>query len=92
VFTSTGTQHGGQETTITSFHSTLLHQGMIIVGLPYAFPGLTKMDEITGGSPYGAGTLASADGSRRPSANALDGARYQGKHVTQITAKLTNNH
>src|SRR5580692_3879597 len=89
VFTSTATQHGGQETTITSFHSTLLHQGMIIVGLPYAFPGLTNMDEITGGSPYGASTLANADGSRQPSANELDGARYQGKHVAQITAKLT---
>jgi NAD(P)H dehydrogenase (quinone) len=72
VFTSTGTQHGGQKTTITSFHSTLLHQGMILVGLPYAFPGLTKMDEITGGSPYGASTLAGADGSRLPSGNELD--------------------
>ena len=89
VFASTGTQHGGQETTITSFHSTLLHQGMIIVGLPYAFPGLTNMNEITGGTPYGASTLANADGSRQPSANELDGARYQGKHVAQITAKLT---
>src|SRR6516162_8887102 len=89
VFASTATQHGGQETTITSFHSTLLHQGMIIVGLPYAFPGLTNMDEITGGSPYGASTLAKGDGSRQPSANELDGARYQGKHVAQITAKLT---
>jgi NAD(P)H dehydrogenase (quinone) len=85
VFTSTGTQHGGQETTITSFHSTLLLQGMVIVGLPYAFPGLTNMDEITGGSPYGAGTLAKADGSRQPSANELEGARYQGKHVAQIS-------
>jgi len=91
VFASTGTQHGGQETTITSFHSTLLHQGMIIVGLPYTFPGLTNMNEITGGSPYGASTLANADGSRQPSANELDGARYQGKHVAQITAKLTHN-
>jgi NAD(P)H dehydrogenase (quinone) len=91
VFASTATQHGGQETTITSFHSTLLHQGMIIVGLPYAFAGLTNMNEITGGSPYGAGTLANADGSRQPSANELDGARYQGKHVAQITAKLTHN-
>src|SRR5258707_1858776 len=92
VFASTATQHGGQETTITSLHSTLLHQGMIIVGLPYAFPGLTNTDEITGGSPYGASTLAKADGSRQPSANELDGARYQGKHVAQITAKLTHNH
>ena len=91
VFASTATQHGGQETTITSFHSTLLHQGMIIVGLPYAFPGLTNMNEITGGSPYGASTLANADGSRQPSANELDGARYQGKHVAQITAKLAHN-
>ena len=91
VFASTGTQHGGQETTIVSFHSTLLHQGMIIVGLPYAFPGLTNMNEITGGTPYGASTLANADGSRQPSANELDGARYQGKHVAQITAKLTHN-
>ena len=91
VFASTGTQHGGQETTITSFHSTLLHQGMIIVGLPYAFPGLTNMNEITGGTPYGATTLANADGSRQPNANELDGARYQGKHVAQITAKLTHN-
>ena len=91
VFASTGTQHGGQETTITSFHSTLLHQGMIIVGLPYAFPGLTNMNEISGGTPYGATTLANADGSRQPSANELDGARYQGKHVAQITAKLTHN-
>jgi NAD(P)H dehydrogenase (quinone) len=81
VLASTATQHGGQETTITSFHSTLLHQGMIIVGLPYAFPGLTNVDEITGGSPYGAGTLTNTDGSRQPSANELDGARYQGKHV-----------
>jgi NAD(P)H dehydrogenase (quinone) len=91
VFASTGTQHGGQETTITSFHSTLLHQGMIIVGLPYAFPGLSNMNEITGGTPYGATTLANADGSRQPNANELDGARYQGKHVAQITAKLTYN-
>jgi len=91
VFASTGTQHGGQETTITSFHSTLLHQGMIIVGLPYAFAGLTNMNEITGGTPYGASTLANADGSRQPSANELDGARYQGKHVAQITAKLARN-
>ena len=92
VFTSTGTQHGGQETTITSFHSTLLHHGMLVVGLPYAFGGLTRMDEITGGSPYGASTLAGADGSRQPSVNELDGARYQGQHVAQITAKLVHTH
>ena len=88
VFVSTGTQHGGQETTITSFHNTLLHQGMVIVGLPYAFPGLTRMDEITGGSPYGAATLAGADGSRQPTANELAGARFQGRHVTEIAARL----
>jgi NAD(P)H dehydrogenase (quinone) len=92
VFASTATQHGGQETTITSFHTTLLHQGMIIVGLPYAFAGLMNMDEISGGSPYGASTLSKSDGSRQPSANELDGARYQGRHVAQITAKLTHTH
>jgi NAD(P)H dehydrogenase (quinone) len=92
VFASTATQHGGQEMTITSFHTTLLHQGMIIVGLPYAFPGLLNMDEITGGTPYGATTLAKGDGSRQPSANELDGARYQGRHVAQITARLTHHH
>jgi len=89
VFCSTGTQHGGQETTITSFHSTLLHQGMIIVGVPYACKELTNMEEITGGSPYGAGTLAGGDGkSRAVSANELAIARFQGKHVAEITAKL----
>jgi NAD(P)H dehydrogenase (quinone) len=88
VFTSTGTQHGGQETTITSFHSTLLHQGMIIVGLPYSFAGLLRMDEITGGGPYGAATLAKPDGSRQPSENELEGARFQGRHVAEIAARL----
>ncbi len=88
VFASTGTQHGGQETTITSFHSTLLHLGMIIVGLPYSFPGLTRMDEITGGGPYGATTLAGANGSRQPSQNELDGARFQGRHVAEIASRL----
>lgn len=90
VFASTGTQHGGQETTITSFHSTLLHHGMVIVGVPYACQGLVKMDEITGGTPYGATTLAGADGSRSPSANELDIARYQGKHVAELAAKLAS--
>ena len=88
VFASTATQHGGQETTITSFHHTLLHQGMIIVGLPYSCPNLMIMTEITGGSPYGAGTLAGTDGSRKPSENELVMARFQGKHVAEITAKL----
>lgn len=89
VFTSTGTQHGGQETTITSFHSTLLHHGMIIVGVPYAEQRLLNMTEITGGSPYGASTLAGADGSRQPSANELAIAKYQGKHVATIARKLS---
>ena len=88
VFTSTATQHGGQETTITSFHATLLHQGMVIVGVPYSEKGLLNMKEITGGSPYGAGTLAGGDGSRQPSENELAIARYQGKHVAQIAKKL----
>ena len=88
VFASTATQHGGQETTITSFHHTLLHHGMIIVGLPYSFAGLTRMDEITGGGPYGATTLASADGSRQPSENELAGARFQGRHVADIAGRL----
>lgn len=88
VFTSTGTQHGGQETTITSFHTTLLHQGMVIVGVPYSCKGLTVMTEITGGSPYGSSTLAGADGKRMPSENELSIARFQGKHVAQIAKKL----
>lgn len=88
VFTSTGTQHGGQETTITSFHSTLLHHGMVIVGVPYTEARLLNMSEITGGSPYGAGTLAGADGKRLPSENELAIARFQGRHVTQIAKKL----
>jgi NAD(P)H dehydrogenase (quinone) len=88
VFTSTATQHGGQETTITSFHSTLLHQGMVIVGLPYSCQNLLTMSEVTGGSPYGAATLAGGDGSRRPSENELSMARFQGRHVAEITAKL----
>ncbi len=88
VFTSTGTQHGGHETTITSFHTTLLHHGMIIVGCPYSEPGLVNMAEITGGSPYGAGTLAGGDGSRLPSANELAIARFQGAHVAKIALKL----
>ena len=88
VFASTGTQHGGQETTITSFHSTLLHHGMIIVGVPYTVPELLNMKEITGGSPYGASTLAGSDGSRQPSENELAIARFQGKHVAQIAQKL----
>ena len=88
VFASTGTQHGGQETTITSFHTTLLHHGMVIVGVPYACQGLVNMEEITGGTPYGATTLAGSDGSRQPSENELAIARYQGEHVARIAGKL----
>ena len=88
VFTSTATQHGGQESTILSTHTVLLHHGMVIVGLPYAFQGQMKLDEVTGGSPYGASTIAAGDGSRQPSENELAGARFQGRHVAQIAAKL----
>ncbi|MFA5239387.1 MAG: NAD(P)H:quinone oxidoreductase [Phycisphaerae bacterium] len=88
VFASTGTQHGGQETTITSFHTTLLHHGMIVVGVPYSQQALLNMKEITGGTPYGATTLAGADGSRQPSENELTIARFQGKHVAEIAGKL----
>ena len=88
VFASTGTQHGGQETTLTSFHTTLLHQGMVIVGVPYSESGLMHMTDISGGTPYGATTMAGADGSRQPSANELQVARYQGRHVAEIAAKL----
>ena len=88
VFTSSGTQHGGQETTITSFHTTLLHFGMIIVGLPYSETRQTTMSEISGGSPYGASTIAGSDGSRVPSENELEMARFQGSHVATIARKL----
>ena len=88
VFTSTATQHGGQETTITSFHTTLLHHGMIIVGVPYSEARLMKMDEISGGTPYGASTLADSDGSRQPSENELAIARFQGQHVAEIARKI----
>ncbi len=90
VFCSTASQHGGQETTITSFHTTLLHHGMVIVGLPYTFKGNTEMGEISGGTPYGATTLAGADGSRMPSENELAGARFQGRHVAEIAGKLVS--
>jgi len=88
VFTSTASQHGGQETTITSFHLTLFHHGMVVVGLPYAFQGQLRMDQITGGSPYGASTIAGAAGERQPSDNELDAARFQGNHVATIATKL----
>jgi len=88
VFTSSATQHGGQESTILSFHITLLHHGFVVVGLPYAFQGQMRIDEITGGSPYGASTIAGGSGERMPSENELDGARFQGKHVAEIASKL----
>lgn len=84
VFTSTATQHGGQEGTLLSFHTVLLHHGMLIAGLPYSFQGQTSNDEITGGTPYGASTIANGDGSRQPSTNELDGARFQGRHIAEI--------
>ena len=89
VFTSSATQHGGQESTLLSFHITLLHQGMIVVGLPYSFQGQMRIDEITGGSPYGASTIAGGQGERMPSENELAAARFQGKHVATIASKLT---
>ncbi len=88
VFTSSATQHGGQESTILTFHVTLLHHGFVVVGLPYAFQGQMTLDEISGGSPYGASTIAGGDGSRMPSENELDAARFQGRHVAEITSKL----
>lgn len=88
VFTSTATQHGGQESTILSTHTVLLHHGLVIVGLPYSYQGQMGVKEIVGGSPYGASTIADGDGSRQPSENDLAGARYQGRHVAQIANKL----
>jgi NAD(P)H dehydrogenase (quinone) len=88
VFTSSATQHGGQESTILSFHITLLHHGFVVVGLPYAFQGQMRIDEITGGSPYGASTIAGGSGERMPSENELDAARFQGRHVAQIASKF----
>jgi NAD(P)H dehydrogenase (quinone) len=88
VFTSTATQHGGQESTILATHTVLLHHGLVIVGLPYSFQGQTTLAEISGGSPYGATTIAGGDGSRQPSENELAGARFQGRHVAEIAAKL----
>jgi NAD(P)H dehydrogenase (quinone) len=88
AFTSTASQHGGQETTLTSTHTVLLHHGMVIVGLPYSFQGQTTLDEITGGTPYGASTIAGGQGQRQPSENELAGARFQGEHVARIAKKL----
>lgn len=88
AFTSTATQHGGQELTLMSVITNLMHFGMVVVGLPYSFNGQTIVDEVTGGSPYGASTIAAGDGSRQPSKNELDGAYYQGRHIAEITARL----
>jgi len=88
VFAASATQHGGQESTILTFHVTLLHHGFVVVGLPYAFQGQMRIDEITGGSPYGASTIAGGDGSRMPSENELEAARFQGRHVAEVAAKL----
>ncbi len=88
VFTSTATQHGGQESTILGFIPTLMHHGMVVVGLPYAFQGQSGVEAVKGGSPYGASTITDGDGSRQPSEVELDGARYQGAHVAKIAAKL----
>ena len=90
VFASSATQHGGQESTILTFHVTLLHHGMVIVGLPYAFQGQMGIDEISGGSPYGASTIAGGKGERMPSENELAAARFQGNHVASIAAKMKN--
>ena len=88
VFTSTATQHGGQESTILATHTVLLHFGMVIVGLPYSYGAQMGLGEILGGSPYGASTIAGGDGSRQPSQIELDGARFQGRHVAEIAARL----
>lgn len=88
VFTSTATQHGGQETTILTFYPTLVHLGMVVVGVPYSEQRLLEMREVSGGTPYGASTLAGADGSRQPTANELAIARFQGRHVAELTAAL----
>lgn len=90
VFTSSATQHGGQESTILGFHATLLHHGMIVAGLPYSFKGQMRIDEVTGCSPYGASTIAGGKGERMPSKNELDGARFQGKYTAAIAVKLAN--
>lgn len=88
AFTSTATQHGGQETTLIGMIQTLLHHGMLVAGLPYAWAGQMTLDEISGGSPYGATTITGGDGSRQPSANELDGARFQGRYVAETAKKL----
>ena len=88
AFTSTASQHGGQETTLMSLITNLMHFGMVIVGLPYSYQGLLGVDEVSGGTPYGASTIAAGDGSRRPTENELGAARHQGRHVAEVTRKL----
>lgn len=88
AFTSTASQHGGQETTLMAVHTMLLHHGMVVVGLPYSAAGLTRLDEVTGGSPYGATTIAGGKGERQPTANELELARFQGRHVAEVATKL----
>ncbi len=89
VFTSSATQHGGQESTIRSFHTSMLHLGMVIAGLPYAFQRQMGVEEVKGGSPYGASTIAGPDGKRFPTEDELDGAKYQGKYIAEIAKKLS---
>ena len=88
AFVSTATQHGGQETTLRAFHTELMHHGMVIVGLPYSWQGQMGHEEVTGGTPYGASTIAGGQGERMPSDNELEGARFQGKHTSEIARKL----
>lgn len=88
AFTSTASQHGGQETTLIGMIQTLLHHGMVVAGLPYAWQGQLRLDEVTGGSPYGATTITGGDGSRMPSDNELEGARWQGRYVAETAKKL----
>ena len=88
AFSCTASQHGGQETTLLSLITNMLHLGMVIVGLPYSYQGLLELNEVTGGTPYGATTIAGTDGSRKPDANELGGARFQGRHVAEIAVKL----
>lgn len=88
VFTATATQHGGQETTLIGMIQTLMHHGVLVAGLPYSFQGQSRNDEVTGGSPYGASTITNGDGSRMPSENELDGARFQGRHIAEVAKKL----
>lgn len=90
VFTSTASQHGGQESTLLNFHTCLLHLGFVVAGLPYTFQGQLSLEEVAGGTPYGASTIAAGDGSRQPSETDLDGARFQGEHIAKLAKKLSS--